>query len=98
MGSSPPNVSNPIALQETKGQCRSGGCLLYLSGEAGSRNSAKARASSQAESKLPSASAEGILPSFRAPITLSRQSLYLYEFVLKTPQTIHPGTSPTASA
>ena len=33
-----------------------------------------------------------ILPtSFRALITLSRQSLYLYEFVLKNPQTIHCG-------
>lgn len=33
-----------------------------------------------------------ILPtSFRALITLSRQSLYLYEFILKNPQTIHHG-------
>lgn len=39
------------------------------------------------------AEATEILPTgFRALITLSRQSLYLYEFVLKkNPQTIHRG-------
>lgn len=43
---------------------------------------------------LPPAFAEAteILPtSFRALVTLSRQSLYLYEFVLKNPQTTHRG-------
>lgn len=67
------------------------------------QSSGKERVSSQADGMpAPPTSAEAteILPtSFRALITLSRQSLYLYEFVLKKPHRRSTvGTSPTASA
>jgi hypothetical protein len=95
------NVLSVIYLQKTKGQGWSCRCLLCLSWEAGAGAQIKQGLPLKQRAHPPSAFAEAteILPtSFGALITLSRQSLYLYEFVLKNPQTIHPGTSPTALA